>query len=139
MEEVGNQGGEESGGELEQWIRYKRERAVRFVQADYSVEWLPDRDHWLQVFAPGCPVEKIPEYRAWAKFYIEPFEYGIDNGRISKLYIQEINYGLEKLIGDKRAKALWTLYSYDRCLEVDILDESPPARELYKTVIRVLN
>ena len=59
--------------------------------------------------------------------------------RVSNLYIQEIKYCLEKLIGDRSPKALWTLYNYDRCLEEDILDESPPAYELYKTVLRILN
>ncbi len=42
MEDKGNQGGEDSVGELERWIDYKTEKAVEFVLEGYSVEWQSD-------------------------------------------------------------------------------------------------
>ena len=139
MEDKGNQGREDSRGELERWIRYKKECAVEFVLEGYSVEWQSDATNWLCVYKPGCPVEERPEFRAHAKFYMEPSRYGIDNGRISKLLLQQIRPTLPEILGGKGSQPVWTLYNYDRGLDVDILDESPPARELYETVLSVLN
>lgn len=139
MEEEGYQGGEDSRGELERWIEYKTEKAVEFVRGGYSVEWLPDGSNWICVYKPGCEVDETPEFRAHAKFYMEPSKYGIDNGRISKLCIQQIRRSLPEIMGGKGTRPVWTLYNYDRGLDVDLLDESPPARELYEAVLRVLN
>ena len=139
---VSNNGDHTEGeplGELEQWVRYKKECAVEFVLEEYSVEWPPNEENWITVYRPGRKVDGIPEYRAWAKFFMEPSQYGVGCGRVSKLCIRRITPPLDRLLGGSGEQKVLTLYNYDRGLDVDILDESPPARSLYDVVLNVLN
>jgi hypothetical protein len=59
------------------------------------------------------------KYKYWAKVYDEGSEYGIDEGRISKLTVR-------KLDGTK------DLYNYDRGLDVDC------ANDEVRTVLNIL-
>ena len=91
-----NQSEKEPLNDLDRWIQYKKGCAVDLVEAGYSVEWRPDGENWISAYVPGQKLDGIPEYRAWAKFYEEPSQYGIDDGKVSKLSIDRIVQPLEE-------------------------------------------
>ena len=64
----------------------------------------------------------IGEYKYWVKHYDEGSDYGIDEGRISKLTIRK---------GGRE------LYNYDRGLDFDNLDKGGKA--VYADLLRLYN
>jgi len=72
---------EGSRRDLSAWKAYKRAKAKRFVELNYSVEWYPDGTNWMEVYIPKRHHAKQPELRAEVKFYREASRYGIDGGR----------------------------------------------------------
>lgn len=124
--------------ELSAWKTFKRGKARRFVDLNYSVAWYPDGTNWMDVYIPERHHAKQPELRAVVKFYREPSKYGIDGGRISKLTIQTRSEDLlAKAVGQPYEK-IETLFNYDRGPDIDRLNENPKARKLYAIVLREL-
>jgi hypothetical protein len=70
-----------------------------------------------------CP-ETGGKYKYWVKHYEEGSEFGIDEGRISKLTIRKV--------GENR-----DLYNFDRGLDVDCADEE--ARAVYNIILAKYN
>lgn len=124
---------------MEDWIKYKQEKAVAFVKRGYCVDWLPPENHWMTVYIPGCSFDLIPELRATAKFYRTSSKFGIEGGRISKLEIRESTYTLtEELLGRQPTRSN-VAYNFDRGLDRDHLSEFPDSRRLYLDIIDLLN
>lgn len=122
-----------------EWRAYKLDKAMTMVLYEYSVEWTPIDANWMTVYTPGCPLEERSELRAAAKFYMDPSKYGIDGGRISKLYIQEVDHSLlETLLGQPAAKRR-TVFAYDRGPDFNHLDEHPAAQTLHNLLLQELN
>jgi len=129
---------EDSKKELSAWKAYKRAKAGRFVELNYSVAWYPDGSNWMDVFVPERPHAQRPELRAEVKFYREPSQNGIEGGRISKLTITtRTEDPLARVLG-KPFETVKILYNYDRGLDVDQMDKSPRARRLFQIVKREL-
>jgi hypothetical protein len=129
---------EGSRRELSAWKAYKRAKAKRFVELNYSVAWYPDGTNWMDIYIPERHHAKQPELRAEVKFFSEPSKYGINGGRISKLTIQTRTEDLlSKAVGRPYEK-IETLFNYDRGPDIDRLDENPKARKLYEHVLAEL-
>lgn len=129
---------EGSKRDMSAWKAYKRAKAVRFVELNYSVAWYPDGSNWMDVFVPERPYAHRPEVRADVKFFREPSQHGIDGGRISKLTIATRTVDpLAQVLG-KPFEKVEVLYNFDRGLDIDRLHESPRARRLYQVVMREL-
>lgn len=93
----------------------------------------------MDVYTPQRWYAREPELRAMIKFFREPSQFGIDQGRISKLTIQvRTEDPLAKVVG-RPHEAVTTLFNYDRGDDVDRLDEHPQAKVLYDLVIEELN
>ena len=116
------------------WLAYKVDKAVSLVQCGYSVEWRPNDDNWITAFVMDNATYGGPRLRACAKFFEEPSKYGIDEGRVSKLCIDELV--TERNPDDWRVNCL---YNYDRGLDVDRLDQNYKAKRLYEDILRILN
>lgn len=124
--------------ELADWTRYKKQKALRFVELGYSVAWYPDGDNWMDVYTPERLHAHEPEIRASVKFFSAPSKYGVDGGRVSKLTIQLRSEDLMARVAGAPYEEVETLFNYDRGDDVDRLDEIPRARELYIHVLREL-
>ena len=125
--------------ELEQWKQHKKAKALKFVEEGYSVEWFPDGTNWMEVYTPERNHVKQPEIRASVKFFEEPSQSGIDNGRISKLHIQARSEDLIARVQGIPYKSITTFFDYDRSVNLDDLHRNPQAQKLYDIVIRELN
>ena len=75
--------------ELEAWKAHKKAMAIRFVERGYSVAWTNDGDGYLEIYVPERQFAGFPELRASVKFFGKPSQYGIDQGRVSKLTMPE--------------------------------------------------
>lgn len=125
--------------ELADWTRYKKQKALRFVELGYSVAWYPDGDNWMDVYTPERMHAHEPEIRASVKFFSDPSQYGIDRGKISKLTIQAREVDLMAKALGRPYETVVSLFNYDRGLDVDCLYEKPAAMTLYEDVVRRLN
>jgi hypothetical protein len=125
--------------ELEVWKRYKKTKAVSFVERGYSVSWYPDGDNWMQVYLPERHHAKAPEMLAEVKFYGHASKYGIDGGMVSKLSITETRTDLAAYVLGRPWKRSRVLYNYDRGPDVNRLRTSPEALRLYGAVLEELN
>lgn len=123
---------------LSAWKAYKRTKAKRFVELNYSVAWYPDGTNWMDVFIPERHHAKQPEMRAEVKFFGEPSKYGINGGRISKLTIQTRTEDLLAKVVGKPYEKIETLFNYDRGPDIDRLHENSRARKLYDHVFQEL-
>ena len=54
--------------ELERCKKYKKQKALRFVQEGYSVEWYPNGDCFIGVYTPERAYANQPEIKADVKF-----------------------------------------------------------------------
>lgn len=126
--------------ELEAWKKYKKRKALAFVERGYSVSWYADGGGWMTVYLPERDYASAPELSAELKFYGKASEYGIDGGMISKLMIQERRTDILKQLRDpSKGERVRTLYNYDRGLDLDRLAASPVARTLYQIILDELN
>jgi len=123
---------------LSAWKAYKRAKAKRFVELNYSVAWYPDGSNWMDVFVPERHHAKQAELRAEVKFYREPSNYGIGGGRISKLTIMTRRTDPLAQVAGQAYETIETLFNYDRGPDVDRFHENPKARKLYEHVLREL-
>lgn len=121
------------------WAEYKQRKAIAFVTRGYSVEWVPDADNWMGVYTPQRTDPVRPEVRADVKFFRDPSEYGINQGRISKLSIHARTTDLMQQIMGRPAEKIEVLYNYDRGLDVDRLSRSRESRALFSAVLEELN
>lgn len=129
---------EKNRRELSAWKAYKREKAKRFIEQNYSVAWYPDGSNWMDIFTPERHHARQPELRAIAKFYRDPSAYGIDGGRISKLTILTTSEDiLAKAVG-RPYETIEVLFNYDRGPDVNRLARNARARRLYDTVLQEL-
>lgn len=124
---------------LEAWKEYKRQKAMKFVQRGYSVEWTPDGYGFMAVYLPERHYAKKPEIRATVRFFDQPSKYGIDRGKISKLTIQLRRTDVLKAAIGAPHERIETLYNYDRGEDVDRLNESHVARRLFDAIYDELN
>jgi hypothetical protein len=126
--------------ELQAWKKYKKAKVLALVERGYSVEWYPDADGHIEVFIPERPQVSAPEYRAGAKFFSAPSEYGLNGGKISKLFVTRTTSNLIAKIVRGEFDKVDVLYNYDRGPDVDRLKKSSPeARRLYRDVLEELN
>ncbi len=125
--------------ELEAWKQYKREKALKFIQRGYSVEWSPDGHGVMAVYLPERHYAEKPEVRADIKFFSEPSKFGIQGGKVSKLSIHVRRSDiLLKVLGGEH-DAVETLYNFDRGQDVDRLNELTEARRLFDAIYDELN
>jgi hypothetical protein len=125
--------------ELDAWKKYKRRKALAFVERGYSVSWYPDGDHWMEVYEPERLHARVPELRATIKFYGRPSRHGIDGGMVSKLSIMEQHADpLEGLLGSGRPRTT-VYFNFDRGPDINRLGQSPRATALYHAVLEELN
>lgn len=125
--------------ELEAWKEYKKQKALRFVEKGYSVEWSPDANNWMEIYLPQRTQANEPEIRATVKFFTAPSTYGIKNGRISKLSIQ---VRIEDIIAKVRGmpyENVETLFNYSCGPGVNRLRKNSQAKKLYDIVVEELN
>ena len=125
-----------TGKEFKQWILYKKEKALKFVEQGYSVEWVPDGESWIMVYIPE---RDKPEIRAIVNFFYKPSKYGINNGKISRLDIRTRHVDLTDRIQGRPYESTEILFGYDREKILDKLYENPEARQLYDIIIEELN
>lgn len=125
--------------ELDAWKKYKKRKALAFVEQGYSVEWYPDGDGWMGVYHPERWYARTPELRADVKFFGRASMHGIDGGMISKLSIQETRRGTFRDLVVPGSSSVRTLYNYDRGLDIDHLSLSPDASRLYYAILEELN
>ena len=121
--------------ELEQWKQYKKQKALKFVEEGYSVEWYPDGNGWMDVYTPERGHACQPEIRASVKFFAEPSQFGMNKGRISKLSIQVRSVDLIAKVAGHPYETVDTLFNYDRGGDVDRLKENLQAKRLYDIVV----
>lgn len=121
------------------WAEYKRRKAIAFVTRGYSVEWVPDADNWMGIYTPQRSDPDRPEVRADVKFFRDPSEYGINQGRISKLSIHARTTDLMQQIMGRPAEKIAVLYNYDRGLDVDRMSRNRESRALFSAVLEELN
>lgn len=124
---------------LDDWVAYKKRKAHAFVERGYSVAWSPDMDAWMAVYLPERFERRRPEVRADVKCYLEPSEYGIDGGKISKLSIVSSQTDPIAEAMRRPHETSRILYNYDRGLDVDRLAKDREAQRLYRAVIDELN
>lgn len=125
--------------ELEEWTQYVKRKAISFVEHGYSVEWFPDGNNWMHVYLPERSYARKPELRATVKFFNKPSEFGIDNGRISKLCVQLRSENAMAKVRGGPYEQVDTLFNYDRGPDVDRLNEHAGAKDLYDLIVRELN
>lgn len=124
--------------ELKQWVEYKKEKALAFVNEGYSVEWSPNGNHVMEVYMPEINAETHPKIRASIRFFQEPFPEGLEGGRISKLSILEQKGDLFNPAYGKM-KRFDEIYSFSREETKDNLKANSPTKKLFDTVVRELN
>ncbi len=141
-----NSGFEEDGlrwegtrDELETWKKYKKTKALAFVERGYSVSWFPDGDNWMSVYLPERHHARAPEILAEVKFYGHPSKHGIDGGMVSKLSITSTRTDLIGMVMARPSEPSRVLYSYDRGLDVNHLQTSASAFRLYGAILEELN
>ena len=128
-----------TNGSLEQWIEYKRAKAVAFVEAGYSVEWFPDAGSWIEVYRPEQrdTDHKEPGIHAGVKFCLEG-NARPGYGRIYNLEIARIERakaGQADTLSSERER----LFLYDRgAFETNGLSENPEARKLHDLIVKEL-
>ncbi len=125
--------------ELEAWKRYKKTKALAFVERGYSVSWFPDGNNWMSVYLPERQHARAPEILAEVKFYGHPSKHGIDGGMVSKLSITSTRTDLIGMVLGRPPEQSCVLYSYDRGLDVNHLQTSPDARRLLDSILEELN
>ncbi len=127
------------------WAEYKKQKAVAFVNAGYSVEWGPEPDHiWMRVYKPQL---RAPQQRGGDKlelsgsvlFSSKPTGVGINGGRVYKLCIQRRKRDLFAEALGKPGVTADLLFSYERGEDVNRLKKNPEAQTLYDIIIRELN
>lgn len=93
----------------------------------------------MTVYLPERAYAKTPEIRAETKFYSVPSQFGIHQGKVSKLAITvfELSDTPDVLLEENNLGTL--VYSYDRGLDVDQLHAHPQARSLYDAILEELN
>ena len=132
----------DTDGSLERWVGYKRTKAVAFVEAGYSVEWLPDADNWMHVYRPerqhADPIE--PGIHASVKCHLfgDKAPYGTQYGKIDILEIARIERAkagqADKLSSERERR-----FFYDRGhTETDRLSEDSEARKLHDIIVKEL-
>lgn len=104
--------------ELQAWLSYKEAKAQRLMEEGYSVEWEADVQNLIHIF-PGRDEQRAP-FVASVKCFLNPCEWGIDGGRITRFEIETSD---------------GNLYHHK---EEELL-ANPDAKRLIDTVIRVLN
>ncbi len=124
--------------ELEDWKKYKQEKATAFVSLGYSVSWYPDGDNWMEVYHPQRHQANEPELRASIKFFRDPSRFGIDGGRVSKLTIVTRDVDILQKVMGRPYETVETLFNYDRGADIDILDGHVSARKLCDIVLETL-
>jgi len=124
--------------ELERWKKYKKQKALRFVQEGYSVEWYPNGDCFIGVYTPERAYANQPEIKADVKFFMKPSEFGINKGKISKLSILVIRRDIIAKVQGKPYETVDILFNYDRGADVNKLRNNPQARKLYDIVLQEL-
>lgn len=122
---------------LDAWKHYKREKAIRFVERGYSVQWSPDASNYIEVYTPRRDDTAQPEMRASVLFFNQASKYGINGGKISKLHIRVREIGRD--YKDRPVFSWNTLYNYDRGPDVNRLSESPMGHALFEAVVAELN
>lgn len=125
--------------ELEAWKRYKKTKAIAFVERGYSVEWYPDGENWMGIYMPERHYARAAETRAEVKFYGHPSSYGIDGGMVSKLSITSTTTHAIRQLLEGRGSLTRMLYDYDRGLSVNRLEASPEGQRLYNAILEELN
>lgn len=123
--------------ELKAWIEYKREKAKRFIDLGYSVEWTPSGSNFFTVYIPES--EDETQIRAEAKCFQNPSDkFGLEGGRISKLDIREIRSDPLEIVQGIPA-SIKELFVFERGPVLNILEDNLKAMRLYNAVISELN
>lgn len=124
---------------LEAWKAYKKVKAIAFVERGYSVEWYPDGHNAMTISVPERWYAGAPETAASVYFFRDPSKFGINGGKISKLFIREVRPTLSEKLLIAPINDVRVLYNYDRGPDVDLLHTSTVARRLYDDVLAELN
>lgn len=119
------------------WIAYKHIKAAMLQQQGYEVRGGAARDHWLNVGAAGATPDHF--YHANVQFYQEPSRYGIDDGKVSRLWIAryEVPTWIDVFHSNRPGHSV--VYNFDRGEDVDSLKQHSKAKELYQALIELLN
>jgi hypothetical protein len=132
-------GPEAAEAQRAEWVAYKKRQAERIRDHGYAARWSSHDGEWLEIAyrEPALPGQSV--LHASVKFFMEPSEYGIDGGRVSKLMVRRHRSDLlAEVLGQPRRPAA-ILYSYDRGLDTDDLDDDRAARNFFQAILDVLN
>lgn len=111
------------------WIEYRLKKAQALRAHGYFVELPARQQYWMNITQIGQRLMLVPILQASAKIYPEASEFGIDNGRISKLSIRELQLDGKYI----------EVFGYDRGHYRDELESTTPARALYEKILKELN
>lgn len=124
---------QQNENDSECWAAYRHRKVMRLLDRGYTVDPWTSCGHWLQVVAFSDDYTR-PRFIATVKFFYQPSSFGIDGGRISKLGIQTIEEG-----SPCRFRPGEFLFSFERGLDIDRLDERFDAKRFYDSLIEELN
>lgn len=122
-----------------EWTAYMKRQAERIRDHGYAARWNSRDGEWLEIAyrEPAMPGQSV--LHASVKFFMEPSEYGIEGGRVSKLMVRRHTSDLlGEVLGQPRRPAT-ILYSYDRGLDTDDLEEDRAAYNFFRAILDALN
>lgn len=124
--------------EADPWPAYRSRCVERLVGAGFSVEPAGRRSHWIEVATFGSP--RSESYlAAGALAFQDPSEFGLERGRISKLWITRYFRPTCRELYFKESAASHVLYNFDRGPDIDRLDTDKAAAKMYRTLVDILN
>ncbi|HYF13792.1 MAG TPA: hypothetical protein VD971_01825 [Phycisphaerales bacterium] len=94
---------------------------------------------WVSVYLPQRNNPVVPELRAQVEFYGTPSAFGIEDGKVSKLFIERCRTDLLAKLRGRKSERSVMLYCYDRGVDLDELRRDEAARALYRAVLDELN
>lgn len=124
--------------EADPWPAYRGRCVARLVEAGFTVEPAGRRQHWIDLAVFGSP--RAESYlAAGALVFQDPSEFGLERGRISKLWIARHHRPTCRELYFKESADSHTLYNFDRGLDINRLATDKAAAKMYRTLVDILN
>ncbi len=122
------------------WNTYRQHRIEALQHQGYLVR-APANDNWIHVGAIESPGATQAEsyLAAQAQHFQVPSRFGIDEGRVSRLYIARYQRPTCRQLFLRSKPDRVELYNFDRGLDYNRLKDDEGARKFYQDLVDLLN